>query len=130
MPLRNVSAPPKSNSTSPTSKRPTKKRDTERRHEAQTELFNNDKFTLDVIQPAADGTLTARGKFTFHGVTKEIAFPVTLAFQDSAICKFDGTLPLDTRDYVLPIIRNFGLLKVNPVRQIKSHLEGRLPAGT
>jgi polyisoprenoid-binding protein YceI len=102
------------------------KRDAEMNHWEQTEQFPDCIYVLDTLQPATGGTFTAHGKFTLHGVTKEITFPVTVSFQDANLCKIDGDVPLDTRDYGLSVIRKFAMLKVNPVLQVKFHLEGHI----
>jgi polyisoprenoid-binding protein YceI len=105
------------------------KRDTEMRHWQQVDQFPECVYILEALLPAAGGTFNARGKFILHGVTKDITFPVTIGFKDNGICTIDGDLPLDTRDFSLPIIRNFAILKVNPLLQVKFHLEGRASTG-
>jgi polyisoprenoid-binding protein YceI len=106
------------------------KRDGEMLHWEQTEQFPDCVFNLDSLEPAAGGAFTAHGKFTFHGVTKEISFPATISFPTADTCKIDGQPTLDTRDFGLPIIRKFGMLKVDPVLKIKFHLEGRTAQST
>ena len=105
------------------------KRDDEMRHWEQIDQFPDCVYVLDALLPAAGSTFNARGKLTLHGVTKEITFLVTLVFKSPDSCTIDAELPIDTRDYGLPIIRNFGLLKVNPVLQVKFHLEGHVGSG-
>lgn len=102
------------------------KRDVEMLHWQQTEQFPDCIFNLDSLQAAAGGGFTAHGKFTLHGVTKDMSFPTTISFPSADTCKIDGEPTLDTRDFGLPIIRKFGLLKVDPVLKIKFHLEGRI----
>lgn len=80
-------------------------------------------FTLKTIETGADGRLTARGSLAFHGVTKDIAFPVSVT-TDQKLYSIDGEAPLDTREFGLPVIRKFGLLKVDPVVKIRFHLQG------
>jgi polyisoprenoid-binding protein YceI len=104
-------------------------RDVEMLHWEQTDKFADCVFNLEALLPAADGTFSARGKFTLHGVTKETSFPVTIGFKEPDAYTIDGNLPIDTRDYGLPVIRNFAILKVNPVLQVKFHLEGRVSPG-
>jgi iron complex transport system substrate-binding protein len=40
-----------------------------------------------------------------------------------------GDASLDTREFGLPVIRLFGLLKVDPVVRVRFHLQGTAPAG-
>jgi len=105
------------------------KRDVEMRHWEETDKFPDCEYVLVELLPVAGGSFNARGKFTLHGVTKEIIFPVNIGFKDPATCTIDGELPVDTRDYGLPVIRKFAVLKVNPVLQVKFHLEGHVAPG-
>jgi polyisoprenoid-binding protein YceI len=105
------------------------KRDAEMLHWEQTEQFPDCVYSLVSLLPAASGTYSARGKFTLHGVTKEITFPVVIGVKEPGTYTIEGNLPIDTRDYGLPVIRKVAILKVNPVLQVKFHLEGK-PAPT
>lgn len=81
-------------------------------------------FTLKAIEPTdADGRLNAKGVLVFHDVTREIAFPVTIT-TDQKLYSIDGEAPFDTRDFGLPIIRKFAVLKVDPVVKVRFHLQG------
>lgn len=84
-------------------------------------------FTLKTIETAADGRLTARGALVLHGVSREIAFPISVT-TDHRLYAIDGEAPLDTREFGLPIIRKFGLLKVNPLVKVRFHLQGTVAA--
>ncbi len=102
------------------------KRDVEMLHWEQADQFPDAVYTLATLQPGTDGTFTAHGKFNLHGVTKEITFPLTISLKTPDHYAITGELPLDTRDFGLPVIRKFAVLKVNPLLQIKFHLEGRV----
>jgi polyisoprenoid-binding protein YceI len=106
------------------------KRDTDMHKWQQTDQFPECVYILDALLPASGGTFNARGKFTLHGITRELIFPVTVGFTGTNVCTIDGDLPLDTRDYGLPIKRSFAVLKVDPVLQVKFHLEGHSPPGS
>ncbi|CAM3039260.1 YceI family protein [Rariglobus hedericola] len=80
-------------------------------------------FTLKSIDTAADGKLTARGVLTLHNVARAIAFPLSIT-SDQKIYAIDGHAVFDTRDFGLPIIRKFGLLKVDPLVEVHFHLQG------
>ena len=83
-------------------------------------------FILASLESAADavaGNRTARGSLSFHGVTREIAFPVSIT-TDQKLYSIDGEAPLDTRDFGLPVIRKFGVLKVDPIVKVRFHLQG------
>lgn len=97
-------------------------------HEWQhTEEFPDGEFTLDELKSIGDGQFTARGALRLHGVTKPLEFPVTIT-TDKTLFAVNGSTPLDTREFGLPVIRKFGLLKVNPVVTVRFHLQGVLPA--
>lgn len=100
------------------------KRDTEMHHWQQTEQFPDCVYVMDSLKPGTGDNYTATGKFTMHGVTKEIDFPVTISFQPNGSCKLDSEFALDTQNYGLSIFKKFGLLKVDPLLKIKFHLEG------
>ena len=80
-------------------------------------------FTLKTIETDAAGHMTARGTLVLHDVSKEIAFPFSVT-TDHRLYAIDGEASLDTRDFGLPIIRKFGLLKVNPLVKVRFHLQG------
>jgi polyisoprenoid-binding protein YceI len=96
----------------------------------QTDQFPDCVYVLDALLHATGGSFRARGKFIFHGITREISFPVTLRFEDKGICKIDGDLQLDTRQYELPIVRLLGVFTVAPFVQVKFHIEGHLPTSS
>ncbi|MBX3737172.1 MAG: YceI family protein [Candidatus Didemnitutus sp.] len=95
-------------------------------HEWQhTDQFPDASFELTAVTTAADGSSHASGKLTFHGVTRELDFPVTVAHA-GATYAIDGEAPIDTREFGLPIIRMMGLLKVDPVVRVRFHFQGKL----
>ncbi len=98
------------------------------RDEAMNEWLETTKhpegvFTLSALEPAADGRFEARGTFVLHGVSREIVFPVSV-ITDRTLYAIDGVATLDTQDFGLPVIRKFGLLKVDPVVKVRFHLQG------
>lgn len=85
-------------------------------------------FVLKTIE-SVDNRLEAHGTLRLHDVTREVAFPVTVT-TDRKLYSIDGEAPLDTRDFGLPIIRKFAVLKVDPVVRVRFHLQGLAkPAG-
>lgn len=84
-------------------------------------------FTLISLAPGADGRLAARGTLSLHGVNREIVFPVSV-ITDHKVYAIDGEAQLDTRDFDLPIIRKFGVLKVDPLVKVRFHLQGAVKA--
>lgn len=95
-------------------------------HEWQhTAEFPDGEFVLTALAPASDGRIRASGRLTLHGVTRELTFPVSLTRQGS-LHAVDGDAAIDVRDFDLPVIRMFGLLKVDPVVHVKFHLQGRV----
>lgn len=105
------------------------KRDVEMNHWQETEKFPDCLYVMESLKPANGDTYNATGKFTLHGVTKEITFPITILIQADGGCKLDSEFPLDTQDFGLPIFKKFGMLKVQPLLKIKFHLEGHVAAG-
>lgn len=81
-------------------------------------------FVLTALEPAADGAHRATGRLTFHGVTRELSFPVRVTAAGAELA-VDGDAAIDTRDFGLPVIRMMGLLKVDPVVHVRFHLQGR-----
>ena len=56
-----------------------------------------------------------------------MSFPVTIRGPwPTFLC--DGEVAIDTRDYGLPVIKKFILLKVDPVVHLSFHLQGRVAA--
>lgn len=80
-------------------------------------------FTLRSIETASGGRLSAHGVLVLHAVSSEIAFPVAIT-TDQKLYAIDGEAPLDTRQFGLPVIRKFGLLKVDPIVKVRFHLQG------
>lgn len=92
----------------------------------QSDTFPDGRFVLAGLTATAPGRFDALGRLTFHGVTRDLTFPVTIA-TDHAVYAIDGEAVVDTREFGLPIIRMLGLLKVDPLVRIRFHLQGRAP---
>lgn len=99
------------------------KRDAAMHEWQRTKEFPDASFVLTSLG-AENGVTRAFGRLTFHGVTRELSFPVTIA-RDGAVYAIDGDAPIDTREFGLPVIRMMGLLKVDPVVHVKFHFQGR-----
>ena len=107
------------------------KRDKEMHAWQDTATYPEGRFTLVALEPAAgdggpvagNGHLTARGTLVFHGATRELSFPVAVT-TDRALYAIDGEAPIDTREFQLPVIRKFGILKVDPHVVVRFHLQG------
>lgn len=95
-----------------------------------SEEYPTGQFTLVNLAPAgATGTQQASGTLALHGHTHEVTFPVTIHLNGN-VESIDGDAPVDVRDYGLPVIRKFGVLKVDPVVHVRFHLQGPIPAST
>ena len=90
----------------------------------ETDKHPDGTFVLASLTPAAEGGFTAFGRLTFHGVTRELKFPVTIA-RDGPRYAIDGEAALDTREFGLPVIRMLALLKVDPIVRIRFHLQAQ-----
>jgi polyisoprenoid-binding protein YceI len=82
-------------------------------------------FKLKSLTPATGEKLTASGTLILHGTPREISFPVTVK-QSGDNCTIDGSATLDTRDFGLPIIKKFMVLKVDPEVLVRFHLQGKV----
>jgi polyisoprenoid-binding protein YceI len=89
----------------------------------QTEQYPEGDFVLETLAPRSEGEWRARGKFTLHGQTRTLDFPVTIV-TDHALCAIDGEATIDTREFGLPVIRMLGILKVEPEVRVRFHLQG------
>jgi polyisoprenoid-binding protein YceI len=93
----------------------------------QTATFPDADFTLSSLTPAAEGRFLARGRLRLHGVERELSFPVSIT-SDQTLFAVDGEAKFDTRDFGLPVIRKFALLKVDPLVTVRFHLQGAVAA--
>lgn len=93
-------------------------------HEWQdTDRHPAGEFLLAALEAGSGGRAEARGRLTLHGVTREVAFPVTILREENRYA-IDGDVPIDVREHGLPVIRMMGLLKVDPVVHVRFHLQG------
>lgn len=81
-------------------------------------------FVLSKLTHSAGDSFMASGKFTMHGKTVDLSFPVHLTKAAQRLT-IDGSAKINTPDFGLPIIRMLGLLKVDPAVVVNFHLEGR-----
>lgn len=101
------------------------KRDTQMHEWQHTSEFPDGEFVLVRIE-RGERESAAVGRLSFHGVTRELRFPVTIQ-HEGGLYTIDGDASVDTREFGLPVIRMLGVLKVDPVVHVKFHLQGRLP---
>jgi polyisoprenoid-binding protein YceI len=94
-------------------------------HEWQgTAQFPDARFELVSLTDLPDATCRAAGRLTFHGVTREVSFPVRIG-REGDVHAIDGEAAIDTRDFGLPVIRLIGVLKVDPVVRVRFHFQGK-----
>lgn len=89
-----------------------------------TEHHPDGEFALASLVRGADG-LIAHGTLRLHGRARAIDFPVSVS-HEGGLFAIDGDAPLDTRDFGLPIIKKFLVLKVDPEVHVRFHLQGRV----
>lgn len=89
----------------------------------QSDVFPDAEFVLTHLTPGTEGHYLAHGTFRLHGQTRELSFPVAIV-ADNKLISIDGEVPLDTRDFGLPVIRKFVVLKVDPHVTVRFHLQG------
>lgn len=80
-------------------------------------------FTLASLTRAEGGRFTATGTLKLHDMAREIVFPVSVT-HDGGLFAIDGDATLDTRDFGLPVIKKFLLLKVDPEVHVRFHIQG------
>jgi polyisoprenoid-binding protein YceI len=86
---------------------------------------NHPKGSFRLEEIAAQGEqLEARGTVTIHGVSKPIAFPVTIALEGEHVTA-EGSAKLNFLDFDLKPIRKMLFITVKPEMIIDFHLEGR-----
>ncbi len=86
---------------------------------------NHPKGSFGLQELAVQGEqLEARGTVTIHGVSKPIAFPVTIAVEGEQATA-EGSAQLNLLDFDLKPIRKMLFITVKPEMIIDFHLEGR-----
>jgi len=85
--------------------------------------FPDGEFTLVELLGTQADHYTAKGKLKLHGIEHDVQFPVAILHQGSTY-SIDGEAPVDYREYGLPIIRKFGMLRVDPTVKIQFHVQG------
>jgi len=86
---------------------------------------NHPKGSFRLEELTAQGEqLEARGTLTIHGVSKAIAFPVTIALEGEHVTA-EGSAKLNFLDFDLKPIRKMLFITVKPEMIIDFHLEGR-----
>lgn len=91
----------------------------------ETDKFSHCCWEMTHLEPQPDGSHLAAGKLTLHGVTRPLTFPVEIS-REGGLMVIDGEVELNTEAFGLPIIRKFLALKVNPIVEIRFHLQGHL----
>jgi polyisoprenoid-binding protein YceI len=89
----------------------------------ETSRFPRVEFRLTAIAPAGGAAYAAHGRLSLHGVSRDISFPVSIT-AGGGLWAVDGEATVDTRDFGLPVIRKFVVLKVDPVVRVRFHLQG------
>lgn len=102
-------------------------RDTEMHEWQGTRDHPDGAFTLAAIERDEKGGRIARGALEFHGVSRELRFPITVT-HEGARYAVDGEAVVDTRTFGLPVIRKFMVLKVDPEVRVRFHLQGEVRA--
>lgn len=98
------------------------KRDAAMHKWQHTDAFPEGVFDLHTLEKT-DDALTAVGRLTLHGVSRDVRFPVSVV-HDGNIHAIDGDAAIDTREFDLPVIRMLRLLKVDPLVHVRFHVQG------
>ena len=94
-----------------------------------TEHHPDGVFTLASLSREEGGQLVAHGTLTLHDMAPESRFPASVA-HEGEVFSIDGDALLDTREFGLPIIKKFMLLKVDPEVHVRFHLQGAAVAAS
>jgi polyisoprenoid-binding protein YceI len=97
-------------------------RDDEMHAWQQTDVHPDGVFILTSLE-SSEGVFTAIGRLTFHGMTRELRFPVSIN-REAGRYAIAGEAVVDTREFGLPVFRKFGVLKVDPHVRVRFHLQG------
>ena len=89
----------------------------------QTDRFPTAAFTLASLETTAPGVVVAHGRLLLHGIERPLSFPVSLEIAGTSVT-VTGDLVVDTREFGLPVIRKFVVLKVDPVVRVHFRLQG------
>lgn len=89
----------------------------------QTDTYPDGDFVLTSLENPEGSVFMAAGRLTFHGVTREVRFPVSIS-REAGRYAIAGDAPVDTREFGLPVVRKLGLLKVDPIVHVRFHLQG------
>lgn len=102
-------------------------RDTAMHKWQHTDEFPDGTFVLASLEPAAapEKGFVAVGRLTFHGVVRDLRFPVSVLRENGRYI-IDGEATLDTREFGLPVIRMLAVLKVDPLVKVRFHLVGKV----
>ena len=102
-------------------------RDTAMHKWQHTDEFPDGAFVLTSFEPAVapEKGFIAVGRLTFHGVVRDLRFPVSVLRENGRYI-IDGEAVLDTREFGLPIIRMLAVLKVDPQVKVRFHLVGKV----
>ncbi len=102
-------------------------RDTAMHKWQHTDEFPDGTFVLTSFEPAVapEKGYIAMGRLTFHGVVRDLRFPVSVLRENGRFI-IDGEATLDTREFGLPVIRMLAVLKVDPQVKVRFHLVGKV----
>lgn len=102
-------------------------RDTAMHKWQHTDEFPDGTFVLTSLEPAIapEKGFVAVGRLTFHGVVRDLRFPVSVLRENGRYI-IDGEAALDTREFGLPVIRMLAVLKVDPLVKVRFHLVGKV----
>lgn len=99
-------------------------RDKDLYHWEAVQNFPEVTFEMTRLQRQPDGHFVADGMIRLHGVEREVSFPLAILQHDGRTV-IHGEAYLDTRDFHLPVIRKYLMLKVDPQITVRFHVEGR-----
>lgn len=84
-------------------------------------------FALGHLELQYDGTYLADGWVRLHGAERDVRFPVSVTTRGDRMV-IEGQALLDTREYGLPVIKRFVVLRVDPTVVVRFRIVGTIAA--
>ncbi len=85
------------------------------------------RFELGILAMTPNGQGQVTGNLTFHGTTAPVEFPVVI-IKTADTSTVTGEVTIDYRDWKLKVYRILGVLKVDPMVNIRFKLTGEILA--
>lgn len=89
----------------------------------EVQRFPEVSFALGHLELQYDGTYLAEGWVRLHGAERDVRFPVSVTTRGDRMV-IEGQASLDTREYGLPVIKRFVVMRVDPLVVVRFRIVG------